>query len=91
MFWASAKYNFHVVAIFMPGVRNVIADTVSRLHEPGQLLRLEAIVNDWFWTHGGVNEAFMGTSLCNHMSMGALFSIFSQVQAWQRLRRRWML
>lgn len=90
MFWASVKYNFHVKAIFMPGAKNTIADATSRLHEPGRLLQLEGIINSWNINHLGIYDAFLSVSLCNHMSMGALFSIFSQVEQWQHLRGRWM-
>ena len=90
MFWASAIYNFHVKAKYLPGELNVIADTISRLHENGRLLQTEAIVNEWYLCHFGVPNAFNCVSLCNHMSLASLCSIFSQVQRWQHLRRRWM-
>ena len=34
MFWLSAVYNFRIVALHVPGSDNVIADKISRLHEP---------------------------------------------------------
>ena len=34
MFWAAATHNFVVRALYMPGHRHVIADCISRLHEP---------------------------------------------------------
>ena len=40
VFWWSAKYNFRLYAIYFPGRLNAIADSVSRLHEPGGPVRL---------------------------------------------------
>ena len=34
MFWLSATYNFRISARHVPGIDNVIADRISRLHEP---------------------------------------------------------
>ncbi|CAG2193184.1 unnamed protein product [Mytilus edulis] len=33
LFWLSASYNFHLVAIHLPGKDNDMADAVSRLHD----------------------------------------------------------
>ena len=40
LFWLSATHNFHLTAQFIPGIRNVAADSASRLHLPGYLHRL---------------------------------------------------
>ena len=40
VFWLSAMFNFRLRAVYYPGSCNGIADSVSRLHEPGGLLRL---------------------------------------------------
>ena len=34
MFWLSAVYNFRLTAMHIPGTDNVLADKLSRLHEP---------------------------------------------------------
>ena len=65
LFWLSAIYNFHVSARFLPGVSNMVADDISRLHEPGRLLRIIPYVH--------------GTPLALHMSYPSLSSIFSQI------------
>ena len=36
----SVKYNFHLTSRHLPGIHNVIADSLSRLHEPGQWERV---------------------------------------------------
>ena len=37
LFWLSALYNFHLTAKFLPVIRNVAAESASRLHLPGYL------------------------------------------------------
>lgn len=34
LFWLSATYNFHITAVHVPGKENIMADFISRLHEP---------------------------------------------------------
>ena len=86
LFWASASYNFVIKIVYLPGNLNIVSDTVSRLHEPGQLLHLEAIINEWYLCHRGLRHAFDSVSLCNHMSLGALCSILQHVTIWRNLR-----
>ena len=40
VFWLSVMYNFRLKAVYYTGRFNKIADSVSRLHEPGGLSRL---------------------------------------------------
>jgi len=40
VFWLSVIYNFRMKAFYYPGESNVLADSVSRLHEPGSWDRL---------------------------------------------------
>ncbi len=40
VFWLSAMYNFRMRAVYYPGRFNVLADSVSRLHEPNAWERL---------------------------------------------------
>ena len=89
MFWTVSKVNCTVRAMYMPGEKHVIADTVSRLHEPGQWLHLEALLIEWWSCHCGVYNAFQYYNMCNHMTLAALGCILDQVLEWQRLRRRW--
>ncbi len=90
MFWCVAKANATVKAVYMPGSNQVIADAISRLHEPRGLFRVESILDDWWLGHNNVVNGFQYYSLLNHMSMEALQSIFNQVTDWQRLRLRWI-
>lgn len=46
VFWLSALFNFHLHALYYRGPSNVLADRVSRVHEPGGLTKLyEAMAN----------------------------------------------
>lgn len=89
MFWISAKYNFVVRSKYIKGVNNNMADCISRLHEPGRLLELEAHINTWYMCHHSAAVVFETMSLCNHMSLKTLCTICEQVTNWQRLRQRW--
>lgn len=42
IFHLSVLFNFRLRAVYYPGDRNVLADCVSRLHEPGKLLQLQS-------------------------------------------------
>lgn len=44
VFWLSATFNFRLHACFYPGTSNFLADSVSRLHEPGGVQRLRALL-----------------------------------------------
>ena len=39
------QFNFNISAVYIPGVDNTIADTISRLHEPGKLNLLSSHLN----------------------------------------------
>ena len=39
------QFNFDISAVYIPGVDNTIADTISRLHEPGKLNWLSCVLN----------------------------------------------
>ena len=39
------QFNFNISAVYIPGVHNTIADTISRLHEPGKLNLLSSLLD----------------------------------------------
>ena len=45
IFWLSTVYNFRLFAIYYPGARNVIADSLSRIEENGAIDRLYNALN----------------------------------------------
>ncbi len=91
MFWVTARNDCVVKALYMPGDKHILADSISRLHEPGQLLHVEALLNEWWLCHKGLDNGFAYYSLANHMSLSALCSLLPQVEKWQTLRRRWIV
>lgn len=44
LFWLSACFNFTIEAIHVPGRFHHLPDAISRLHEPGQSLRLQSLL-----------------------------------------------
>ena len=40
IFWMSAVYNFRLKAVYYPGKFNIVADSISRFHEPNGYVRL---------------------------------------------------
>ena len=47
LFWLSVTYNFKLHAIHIPGRFNLLPDTISRLHEPGQVIHLHTLLQQW--------------------------------------------
>ena len=48
IFWWSALYNFRLHAVYIKGTDSMIADAVSRLHEPNGVYRL---IHNLHWLH----------------------------------------
>ena len=40
LFFVQAYYNFSITAIFIPGKRNILADSISRLHQENKLSKV---------------------------------------------------
>ena len=57
MFWLSVVYNFRLTAMHVPGVDNVLADKISRLHEPYSRHYLRALLAvyplSWHMSYNG--------------------------------------
>jgi hypothetical protein len=51
IFWYSVCYNFRITCHYYPGVRNVLADAVSRLHEKYGVLRYNDLLAKWYQTN----------------------------------------
>ena len=78
LFWLSVQYNFKLHAIHMPGVLNQLPDSISRLHEQGQVLRLHPLLKNWH--HCAFQRYVIDWS--KHMSSGALQVIQPQLVSW---------
>ena len=76
------KYNFHIKMCYIPGIRNDMADCISRLHLPGQIPRFFSLLAE----HGYRTKGFW---MLNHMSPSAMCAIYPQVQWWKDILMRW--
>jgi hypothetical protein len=79
MFWIITRFNLRVRAIHMPGSLNQIPDSISRLHENGQILRLHSLLRRWH--HGNMHVPFL--DICqSSMSPPALQVVRDQLNTW---------
>ena len=63
LFWLSALFNFRIVARYIPGKSNGVADAFSRLHSSSHLLYAwEVLCNMW-----GAPIPLLGDTLISHM------------------------
>jgi hypothetical protein len=78
IFWLSAAFNFKIRGAHIAGVRNIAADTVSRLHSPGSLPRLGEIF-------GCVIPSFLSiwhVYFACHMSYACFLFLAPQIIQW---------
>ena len=69
LFWLSAIHNYRITAVYIPGIQNVRADSISRMHDSSALLQLYSLL---LKEHSP--EALQSELLVNHMSRtSALF------------------
>lgn len=73
LFWLSAAYNFHISATYIEGLRNTVADAISRLHDPHHLSRFHA-----FLTESLPQGLVDNSPLSNHMSADSYNFVFSR-------------
>ena len=75
LFWLSAIYNFHVKCLYIPGHVNHTPDAISRLHQPGQFVRLQTVLRE----RGGTLHPL---TLRHHMSNKSLSFLIPQICKW---------
>ena len=63
-FWLSGQFNFQLTAKYIPGLANTVADDISRIHEPGRLIRFIPYVYP--------------SPLCYHMSRDSFAFLFGR-------------
>ena len=68
-------FNFTIKAIHIPGIENVVPDTISRLHEPNQWQKLGNILNN-----SGIY--LLPNNLRFHMSKGSISLLIFQILNW---------
>lgn len=76
LFWLAVSHNFDLTATYIPGKVNDRADAISRLHQPGQLLRLDS-----FYSHSLNPE-----QLPFHMNQNAFFALSPLISKWQSVK-----
>ena len=76
LFWLTVEYNFRLHAIHIPGSLNQLADAISRLHEPGQILQLHSLLRYW---HHNVN---VKVDCKSHMSPNAFQIVEPHILRW---------
>lgn len=86
LFWLAATHNFSVQAVYIPGHSNILADSISRLHEPGQLGFLECLLREYTLSHFYNPETF---HLSQHMSNPSLLFLLPQVVSLLKQRYDW--
>lgn len=75
MAWECAKVNCKIAAIHVAGSVNIMADTISRLHEPRRREDLVRLLT--FWHRGRPPDI----NLCDHMSDQALLFLVFQTSS----------
>jgi hypothetical protein len=88
MFWTCSKYNVCLKAFYVAGYLQDIPDAVSRLHETNGIMRVQSVINNWYFCHMHVNSIFEYVNLLSHMSYASLLCILEQVMAWRRVKFR---
>ena len=72
-FWLSAIHNFRLTAVYVPGIDNIRADRISRMHNGVALLHLYSEFCRYTPSHHVSNEL-----LVNHMSPNSAFFLCSR-------------
>jgi hypothetical protein len=78
LFWLQVKYNFRLKAIHIPGALNDLPDAISRLHEPGQVLRFKSLMDNWHYQRLYANSM----DWASHMSYAAFQIILPRLRQW---------
>ena len=73
LFWMSAIHNFRITARYVPGIANVLADSISHLHDPSALLQFYSILCGSF-----TPVSILGSSLTNNMSVHSASFLLSR-------------
>lgn len=76
MFWLTVCFNVKLIFVHVPGVLNVIPDSISRLHERGQFRNLYNALSNWY--HGW----FPCLNFVNHINFESCVALLSQVLHW---------
>ena len=78
------KYNVSITAFHIEGSINHIPDSISRLHAPGQLLRLSSLLCTYY--HPNVHPTYF---LPNHMSYASHVFLLPQLKKFHSQLYQW--
>ena len=76
VFWLSVQYNFKLIFIHIPGILNVLPDSISRLHERGQIGNFRNVLSNWH--HCRVPAI----NFVNNVNYESCIALLSQVLLW---------
>jgi hypothetical protein len=81
--YLAQQHNFSLQAVYIPGQLNTLADSISRLHQPGYFQRFITSM-----CNSGVPPV-LSYRLSNHMSLDAVAFVFPQALKWNNLHKSW--
>jgi hypothetical protein len=85
IFAIALKFNLSITAYHIAGVLNEIPDSISRLHSPGQMLRLSSLLNDFY--HPDCHPTYI---LLNNMSSLSHIFLLPRLANYYRAHDKWI-
>eukprot|EP00112_Aurelia_sp_Birch-Aquarium-sp1_P001293 Seg1135.2 transcript_id=Seg1135.2/GoldUCD/mRNA.D3Y31 product="hypothetical protein" protein_id=Seg1135.2/GoldUCD/D3Y31 len=73
LLWLSAIYNFRITAAYIPGIQNICADSVSRMHTTASLLIFYSLLCNMY-----PPVVVLSSSLMDHMSYNSSVFLLSR-------------
>ena len=86
LFWIAATNNFSIKCVYIRGPSNILADCISRLHEPNQLQYLEFLLGEYCRCHEWNRAMFY---LPIHLSNLSYISLLPQIGRFLEGHRTW--
>ena len=81
------KFDIKLVATYIPGDINELADSISRLNEPGQLIRFMTLLERYYSSTSAPMPHFFW--LPDHMSMSSMLSLSQPLERWTKTHSDW--
>ena len=84
MFSVAVEYIFFVKCLHIPGYKHGLADSISRLLQPGEFDHVKKYIDVWYLCYCNIPDAFEYFSMLNHKSISSLICMLPQVMNWRR-------
>ena len=84
LFWIASVYNFDICPVHLRGADNLLADTISRLHEKGKFTQLQSLLWLYFRSHISIWD------LRYHLSYSAISFLIFQILDWWPWKGNWI-